>query len=37
MRDIATNIQYKGDPQNLSFMEQDILKATGCVWSKIIF
>ena len=37
MRDMATHIQYKGDSQNLSFMESDILKATGCVWSRIIY
>lgn len=36
-RDVGTHIRYQGDGKNLSLMEMDILKTTGCKWSKIIF
>ena len=37
VRDIATQIKYKGDGKNLSLMELDILNTTGCKWSRIIY
>lgn len=37
IRDIATQIKYKGDGKNLSLMELDILNTTGCKWSRIIY
>lgn len=36
-RDVGTQIQYKGDGSNLSLMELDILRHTGCKWSRIIY
>lgn len=36
-RDVGTQIKYVSDGTNLSLMELDILKHTGCRWSKIIF
>jgi len=36
-RDVGTHIRYQGDGKNLSLMEMDILRTTGCKWSKIIF
>ena len=37
VRDIGTQIKYKGDGKTLSLMEIDILNTTGCKWSKIIY
>lgn len=37
VRDIATQIKYKGDGKSLSLMELDILNTTGCKWSRIIY
>ena len=37
VRDIATQIKYKGDGKNLSLMELDILCTTGAKWSRIIW
>lgn len=34
---MGTHIRYQGDGKNLSLMEMDILRTTGCKWSKIIF
>jgi hypothetical protein len=34
---VGTHIRYLGDGRNLSLMEMDILRTTGCKWSKIIF
>lgn len=36
-RDVGTQIRYLGDGNNLSLMELDILRHTGCTWSKIIY
>lgn len=36
-RDVGTHIRYQGDGKSLSLMEMDILRTTGCKWSKIIF
>lgn len=37
-RDVGTQITYNNkDGQSLSLMELDILRHTGCKWSKIIF
>lgn len=36
-RDVGTQIQYKGDGNNLSLMEMDILRHTGCQWSHILY
>jgi hypothetical protein len=36
-RDVGTHIRYQGDGKNLSLMEMDILRTTGCKWSKIIY
>merc|ERR1719265_1598575 len=36
-RDVGTQILYKGDGSNLSLMELDILRHTGCKWSRIIY
>ena len=36
-RDVGTHIRYTGDGRNLSLMEIDILRTTGCTWSKIIY
>lgn len=36
-RDVGTQIRYNGDGYNLSLMELDIMKYTGCKWSKIIY
>jgi hypothetical protein len=38
LRDVGTQIIYNNkDGQNLSLMELDILRHTGCKWSRIIF
>ena len=37
VRDIATQIKYKGDGKNLSLMELDILCTTGAKWSRILW
>ena len=37
VRDIGTHIPYKGDGKSLSLMEIDILRTTGCKWSKVIY
>lgn len=37
VRDIATQIKYKGDGKSLSLMELDILNSTGCRWSRVIY
>jgi hypothetical protein len=36
-RDVGTHIRYQGDGKNLSLMEMDIIRTTGCRWSKIIY
>lgn len=36
-RDVGTHIKYTGDGTQLSLMELDILKHTGCKWSKVIY
>lgn len=36
-RDVGTQIKYKGDGNNLSLMEMDILRHTGCQWSLILY
>ena len=36
-RDVGTQIRYLGDGKNLSLMEIDILRHTGCKWSRIIY
>jgi hypothetical protein len=36
-RDVGTQIRYLGDGKTLSLMEIDILRHTGCKWSRIIF
>ena len=36
-KDVGTQIRYQGDGRNLSLMELDILRTTGCKWSKIIY
>jgi hypothetical protein len=36
-RDVGTHIRFIGDGRNLSLMEMDILRTTGCKWSKIIY
>lgn len=37
IREVGTQIRYLGDGKTLSLMELDILRHTGCKWSKIIF
>lgn len=36
-RDVGTHIKYTSDGTQLSLMELDIMKHTGCRWSKIIY
>lgn len=36
-RDVGTQIKYTGDGTQLSLMELDILKHTGCRWSRTIY